>query len=101
MSLVGSFFARKSIVSRSGVWCKGTLKDLFKNRVTHSGLRDNNKLVQSKFNTIKYGFRSFQYYGAKVWNALPINVKEASSLHSFKTNMKEWCKSDACKNLEI
>ena len=40
--------------------------------------------------TTTYGLRSFQYYGAHVWNMLPINIKTAHSLHEFKSLIRSW-----------
>ena len=38
----------------------------------------------------KNTLRSFQYYGAHVWNMLPINIKAAHSLHEFKSLIRSW-----------
>ena len=37
------------------------------------------KLIQPLKRTTTYGLRSFQYYGAHVWNMLPVNMKAAQS----------------------
>ena len=60
------------------------IKELHNSRTLHYGLRDGNKLIQSSYNTKKYGFRSFSYYGSKLWNSIPVNVKEAESLDILK-----------------
>ena len=52
--------------------------------------RDKNKLIQPLKRTTTYGLRSFQYYGAHVWNMLPINIKTAHSLHEFKSLIRPW-----------
>ena len=52
--------------------------------------RDKHKLIQPLKRTTTYGLRSFQYYGAHVWNMLPINIKAAHSLHEFKSLIRSW-----------
>ena len=53
-------------------------------------LRDNNRLFQNRFKTVKYGLRSIRYMGAKLWNELPVNLKDSTSLEIFKDLIKKW-----------
>ena len=53
-------------------------------------LRDNNKLIQQKMRTTNFGIKSFSYYGAHLWNSLPIDIKSAVTLTNFKTLVKNW-----------
>ena len=48
-------------------------------------LRDNNKLIQQKMKTTTFGLKSFTYYGAHLWNSLPVDIKSAVTLGNFKT----------------
>ena len=52
--------------------------------------RDKCKLIQPLKRTTTYGLRSFQYYGAHVWNLLPMNMKAAQSLSEFKSFIRSW-----------
>ena len=36
----------------------------------------------------------FIYRGAKLWNMIPINVRNANSPHTFKKQIKQWIKSN-------
>ena len=47
-------------------------------------------MIQPLKKTATYGLRPFQYYGAHVWNMLPINIKAAHSLHEFKSLIRSW-----------
>ena len=58
--------------------------------------RDSNHLQQPEFQTVRYGFKSFRYYGSKLRNALPAEVKKSESLHHFKKNATQWCASAKC-----
>ena len=77
------------------------INSLFSKRYFNYALRDCNKFDQSIFNTIKFGYKSFSYYGAKLWNELPLGVKESNTLSNFKRSMKQWCRTDACNRLII
>ena len=44
------------------------------------------KIQQYKRKT--HGFRTFTYFGPYVWNSLPQNIKQCSTLPSFKTKLK-------------
>ena len=52
-------------------------------------LRDNNKLIQQKMRTTTFGIKSFSYYGAHLWNSLPVDIKSAVTLGNFKTLVKK------------
>ena len=58
------------------------LSDLFVKADTPYDTRDKNKLIQPLKRTTTYGLRSFQYYGAHVWNMLPISIKTAHLLEA-------------------
>jgi hypothetical protein len=48
---------------------------------------DKTKLVIPKRNS-KYGERAFSFFGPKLWNSLPQNIREANSLLNFKKKLK-------------
>ena len=51
-------------------------------------------------NTEMKGKNSIRYFGAVIWNAVPINIKTATSLNDFKNSVKSWkpeCPSPLCK----
>ena len=60
------------------------LNELFKPKSTTYNLRDSKILHQPRFNTFTFGYRSFNYYGAKLWNSLPVYLKNAESVNNFK-----------------
>ena len=41
-------------------------------------------------NSLQYGFKSIRYLGAKLWNALPVELKNTSSKTLFKTKLKSY-----------
>ena len=64
-------------------------------------MRDSSKLIQSKFCTYTYGYKSFTYYGSKLWNGLPPAIKGSENIHVFKRKITEWCRSDKCDNFIV
>ena len=62
-------------------------------------LRDSDLLLQPKFKTFTYGYKSFSYFGAKVWNTLSSNVKSCNTLSAFKRELKKWCLGSEARDL--
>ena len=64
-------------------------------------LRDNDKLIQQKMRTTTFGIKSFSYYGAHLWNSLPVDIKNAVTLGNFKTLVRNWqgpsCHCSVCQ----
>ena len=77
------------------------INELFQLKYVPYHFRDSSRLTQNKFNTTTYGYRSFTYYGAKLWNCIPYDIKNTTDLETFKTNISIWCRSPFCKTLEI
>ena len=46
-------------------------------------LMDSCRLEPPKFRTFPYGLRSFRYYGSKLWNLLPYQVKNTRDIVTF------------------
>ena len=74
---------------------------LFSKSSVPYSLRDNNKLIQQKMRTTTFGIKSFSYYGAHLWNSLPVDIKSAVTLTNFKTLVKNWqgpsCHCSVCQ----
>ena len=77
------------------------LNQLFRHKNSNYDLRDSNLLVQSPFNTYKYGYRSFTYYGTRLWSSLPAELKRSKRLNSFKRNIDKWCRTPSALKLVI
>ena len=77
------------------------LNALFIKKNSHYELRDTDLIFQDRFNTMKYGYRSFTYYGAKLWNSLPSDIKKSQSIDIFKHKLNLWCRSNSAKLLDI
>ena len=77
------------------------LNNVFRLKHVNHNLRDRNLLVQPTFNTFTFGYKSFSYYGAKLWNSLPPAIKDADNLYQFKMLLHKWCFTDSAKSLVL
>ena len=68
------------------------MQELFK-------LRETNRNVHSKYklnlnipvvNQVTYGTKRLRSFGPKIWNSLPLNVKSAENLETFKKIINNW-----------
>ena len=53
-------------------------------------LRDSSRLDQPLKETTNFGLRSFNYLGSKIWNNLPLNIKNSPDLISLKIELRDW-----------
>ena len=65
-------------------------------------LRNQTKFKSYPVKTVKYGLETVSYLGPKVWNLVPDNLKNLTTLSDFKTQIKKWvpinCPCKLCKN---
>lgn len=48
----------------------------------------NGQLIPSAWNTVFYGKRSFHYSAPEVWNSLPVDTRQQSSVAMFAKELK-------------
>ena len=65
------------------------LNHMFTLKDTKYGLR-NSYISIPKVKTTRYGLKSLKYYGAKIWNMIPEDIKRSQSLPIFKERIKLW-----------
>ena len=68
------------------------MKEMFEKRDENRVIRDRYRLNVkiSRRNQITFGTKSLKFYGPKIWNALPVNIKIAGNLNAFKDLIKRW-----------
>ena len=79
--------------------CPEIMKEIF---IFHESLtynlRTGNHLTRRNIRTTHYGIETISNLGAKIWDLLPEEIKNASSLSVFKTKIKKWIpKKCPCK----
>ena len=64
-------------------------------------LRNSKYFKRPNVNTVKYGERSLQNLGTRLWSQIPNFIQETDTLGKFKEYMKKWrptkCPCDICK----
>ena len=78
-------YAVKSLVIESFQILEGMTPELFVKADNPYDTRDKFKFIHPLKRTTTHGLRSFQYYGAHVWNMLPINMEATQSLRELKS----------------
>ena len=68
------------------------INDLFrKNEQIHDyNTRHKKDLHPPKINTKSYGEKTFSFQGTALWNKLPENIKEITSVNTFKSKLKKY-----------
>ena len=51
--------------------------------------------------TETYGKRSISYFGPKIWNSIPQEIKNVTNLTTFKTKIKHWKSICSCRICRI
>ena len=79
--------------------CPEIMKEIF---IFHENptynLRSGNQLTRRNIRTTHHGIETISNLGAKIWDLLPEEIKNASSLSVFKTKIKKWIpKKCLCK----
>ena len=63
--------------------------------------RNRNRVDIPICNTVTYGYNSFKYEGASLWNKLCKTLKQELDVNNFKNLIKEWngpeCSCTLCK----
>ena len=66
------------------------LRSIFEIRNIPYVLRDSSRLDQPLKQTTNYGLRSINYLGSKIWNTLPMHIKNSPDIISLKLALRGW-----------
>ena len=77
------------------------LNNVFEINTTPYAMRDSIRLKLPKYDTVRFGHNSFRYYGSKIWNAIPTDIKGSETLLIFKKRITQWCLSGDCDKFVI
>ena len=77
------------------------MSDIFVNKSNRYNLRSGQTLKTFIPKTSNYGVESVSYLASKIWNLVPIEIKNSKSLEIFKNKIKIWkptsCPCRLCK----
>ena len=65
------------------------MNDILQTRALPFNLRSQTDFARSFVNTNRFGLNSLRYFASKVWNIIPLDIKNASNLHTFKNNIRK------------
>ena len=66
-----------------------SISELLTVRISNYNLRGDSILKLPKVNSTKYGIKSWRYQAARLWNAIPNNLRNIDTYRSFKRGLKE------------
>ena len=64
--------------------------EVFHQRGNNYNLRINSDFAMPKVRSDFHGTESISYLGPKIWDILPLELKELISVAAFKKDIKEW-----------
>ena len=77
------------------------MNDILQSRTLTYNLRSQTDFVRSFVNTSRFGQNSPPYFASKVWNIIPLYIKNISYLRIFKNKIRKWepkeCHCDLCR----
>ena len=65
------------------------ISNIFKKRTLTYNLRSQRDFVRDCVNTRRYGLNSLNYFAPKVWEMIPLEIKNINSLQKFKTEIRK------------
>ena len=66
------------------------MKEVFEIGNRNYNFRHDFLIKQCDIRSVYYGTETASFIGPKIWNTLPNSCKDATSLKSFKVNLKWW-----------
>ena len=82
--------AKKMFIVR-GDLSPAIFKELFTKRTLNYELRHPSQFTIPRVESVYNGSKRITCIGLKIWNMIPSELKEMSSISSFKKAIKEWC----------
>ena len=77
----------KALHGQSPIYVKDMLK-LYQPARNLRSVNNSKQLVVPKSRTVRYGDRSFSSVAPRIWNALPVTIRDSKSLNVFKKSLK-------------
>ena len=66
------------------------LSKKFPTRSISYNLRSQNDFIRSNASTSQYGLNSMRCFASKVWQMIPVEIKNSVSIESFKEKIRKW-----------
>ena len=66
------------------------LREIFVPKISLYNLRKNNTFERPQVDSVYHGTESLSFLGPKVWDLVPLEIKQLESLEFFKLKIKKW-----------
>ena len=77
------------------------LRERFVSKTSSYNLRRNDTFEKRKVHSVHHSTESFSFLGPKIWDLVPVELKQSETLYSFKLKIKNWvlfeCPCLVCK----
>ena len=70
--------------------CPELLNDIFLKRTNPYNLRRNDTFYSRQVHSVYHGTESLSFLGPKIWELVPIEIKESETIDIFKNKIKQW-----------
>ena len=66
------------------------MQDIFKTKGNYYNTRNAPAFSTRYIKTVRYGLQTISYMAPKLWNLLPKEMKQITTLNEFKPKIKSW-----------
>ena len=66
------------------------LRETFVSKTSSYNLRRNDTFEKHQVHSVYHGTESSSFLAPKVWDLVPVELKQSDSLYSFKLKIKNW-----------
>ena len=66
------------------------LREIFVSKISLYNLRRNNTFERRQVHSVYHGTESLSFLGPKIWDLVPLELKQLESLEVFKLKIKKW-----------
>ena len=66
------------------------LREIFLPKISLHNLRRNNTFERGHVRSVYHGTKSLSFLGPKIWDLVPLELKQLESLEVFKLKIKKW-----------
>ena len=66
------------------------LREIFVPEISLYNLRRNNTFEKRQVHSVYHGTESLSFLGPKIWDLVPLELKQLESLEVFKLKIKKW-----------
>ena len=70
--------------------CPELLNDIFLKRTNPYNLRRNDTFYSRQVYSVYHGTESLSFWGPKIWELVPLEIKESETIDIFKNKIKQW-----------